>query len=383
MSSEAITAILPMRHDEPPAAAPRNLWLFSMPVDLAAFLGSAAASFVLLAIGYHYGLLASKTPDWAWVPAILMIDVAHVWATAFRVYFDPTELKRRPCLYTLVPVLGWAAGVALYAAGSLVFWRTLAYLAVFHFVRQQYGWVALYRARVGETGRLGKWIDTAAIYLATVYPLIYWHAHLPRKFWWFMKGDFDQIPSFIDQLVAPFYFLALALYALRALFLWFVARTPNPGKDVVVATTVVCWYVGIVAINSDYAFTVTNVVIHGIPYLVLVFWYWRGRQLQATESPAGSYLSGIAIFLATLWLIAYAEELIWDRSVWQERGWLFGEAWDADRWLVFLVPLLALPQLTHYVLDGFIWKRRSNPTFTLVTSPDCGVAPTPSAAAPH
>jgi hypothetical protein len=27
-----------------------------------------------------------------------------------------------------------------------------------------------------------------------------------------------------------------------------------------------------------------------------------------------------------------------------------------------LVPLLAVPQITHYVLDGFLWRRRSNPT---------------------
>jgi hypothetical protein len=50
-------------------------------------------------------------------------------------------------LYSLVPLLGFAIGVALYSEGELVFWRALAYLAVFHFIRQQYGWVALYRVR--------------------------------------------------------------------------------------------------------------------------------------------------------------------------------------------------------------------------------------------
>ena len=32
---------------------------------------------------------------------------------------------------------------------------------------------------------------------------------------------------------------------------------------------------------------------------------------------------------------------------------------------MYLVPLLALPQLTHYVLDGFIWRRKSNPEFPI------------------
>ena len=71
-------------------------------------------------------------------------------------------------------------------------------------------------------------------------------------------------------------------------------------------------------------------------------------------------------FLATLWLIAYVEELLWDRGVWHEREWLFGVAWDTGTLKILLVPLLALPQLTHYVLDGFIWRRKSNPNFSLI-----------------
>ena len=65
----------------------------------------------------------------------------------------------------------------------------------------------------------------------------------------------------------------------------------------------------------------------------------------------------LATFLGVLWLLAYAEEMIWDRAVWHDHGWLFGNAWDVGDLKIVLVPLLALPQLTHYILDGFIWKR--------------------------
>src|SRR5437016_6170632 len=164
------------------AATRRAVWLFSRNTDISVFLGSAVVSLLALWIGARAGVLYGETPDWAWVPAVLLIDVAHVWSTSFRVYLDTEELRRRPWLYSLVPVLGLAIGVALYSEGELVFWRALAYLAVFHFIRQQYGWVALYRVRAGERDALGKWIDTVAIYAATLYPLIYWHTHLPRKF---------------------------------------------------------------------------------------------------------------------------------------------------------------------------------------------------------
>jgi hypothetical protein len=349
-----------------PSVAPR-FWLFSGPVDLGVFLGSALLALAALWIGARAGVLNDRSPEWTWVPAVLLIDVAHVWGTGFRVYFNTNELKRRPWLYALVPILGFVIGIALYSEGELVFWRVLAYLAVFHFIRQQYGWVMLYRARVGERDQFGRWLDTVTIYLVTLYPLIYWHAHLPRQFWWFLENDFTAGPalSSLERLVRPLYWAVLSVYVFRAACRWWSWGRVNPGKDIVVITTAICWYTGIVVFNSDYAFTVTNVIIHGVPYLALVYWYARAQRPRAS-SPYRFVMRGPLSFLATLWVIAYVEELLWDRGVWHERAWLFGGSWDIGILKTFIVPLLALPQLTHYVLDGFIWRRKSNPDFSLI-----------------
>ena len=365
MSAELLTADLTGARTTR-AAAPKSRWLFSPRADVCVFGGSALVSLALLVLGARAGVLDSEAPDWTWVPAVLLVDVAHVYATAFRVYFDVEELKRRAWLYGFAPMVAFALGVALYSESAALFWRALAYLAVFHFVRQQYGWVAMYRARAGERGRVGWLVDSAAVYMATLYPLAYWHAHLPRRFWWFLPGDFAQLPAWVERIALPIYCLALGAYALRSLRAWVVRGEGNPGKDIVVATTVVCWYVGIVAFNSDYAFTVTNVVIHGVPYIALVWWYARMRAPQAGK--LYRQFARWPVFLATLWLLAYAEELLWDRGVWHERAWLFGAAWDWSSLKVFLVPLLALPQATHYVLDGFVWRRRSNPQLSSLTA---------------
>jgi hypothetical protein len=365
MSAETIPASIVETREQ--AAEARAWWLFSPRADVCVFLGSALVSLALLWVGGKAGALEGDAPDWAWVPAVLLVDVAHVYATGFRVYFDAGEFRRRAWLYGLAPAIALALGVALYSESDALFWRALAYLAVFHFVRQQYGWVAMYRARLGERGRVGWWIDAAAVYMATLYPLAYWHAHLPRKFWWFLPGDFARLPLWVEQSARPVYFLALGAYAMRSVHAWVVRGEGNPGKDVVVVTTAVCWYAGIVSYNSDYAFTVTNVVIHGVPYIALVWWYARLRAPRA----GGIYRRLVRwpfVFLATLWLLAYAEELLWDRGVWHERTWLFGGAWDLSTFKVFLVPLLALPQATHYVLDGFVWRRRSNPQISLFTN---------------
>jgi hypothetical protein len=209
---------------------------------------------------------------------------------------------------------------------------------------------------------LGKWVDTIAIYAATVYPLIYWHTHLPRRFWWFLAEDFTAIPPLIERVAEPIYWAALSAYAIRSSYRWLINGRGNLGKDIVVVTTAACWYVGIVAFNSDYAFTVTNVIIHGVPYLALIYWYGRARMTETKgRGVYRIFAGGPAAFLMMLWAFAYIEEMVWDRGVWQERGWFFGDPWDIASLKVVLVPLLALPQITHYVLDGFVWRRKSNP----------------------
>lgn len=344
----------------------RGWALFSPPVDLAAFLGSALLSLACLGIGGYLGLLGGDTPEWAWVVAVLLVDVAHVWATVFRVYADPQELARAPLLYGGVPLGGFLLGVLLYhLTGEQGFWRVLAYIAVFHFVRQQYGWVVLYRARRGESSAWGWRIDGMAVYMATIYPLVYWHAHLPRRFWWFMQGDFTPPrfdPAPLLTIAAALFWITTAVYIARALWQWRNGFT-NPGKHLVMATTAICWHVGVITFDSDYAFTVTNVLIHGIPYLVLVYAYGQDRESRSPHPRVYDiFRHGPLAFLVVLWAIAFIEELVWDRAVWHSRPGLFGSAGAVSpAALEVLVPLLALPQLVHYLLDGFVWKRASGP----------------------
>ncbi len=360
-----------MSSHAPPIAAifaPRDQgpWLFGRNTDLVAFGGSAAASFALLAIGSALGILHAETPPWVWLASVVAFDVAHVWSTAFRVYLDGREVRRRPLLYIGAPIGCYLLGVALYTVSSLTFWRVLAYAATFHFVRQQYGWVVLYRRRADERGSLDRILDTATIYAATIYPLIWWHGHLPRNFYWFLENDFVAgLATPVAQYLAPLYWGLLVAFVLRQVMLAATGRSVNAGKVLIVLTTWACWHVGIMVYDSDYAFTVTNVLIHGVPYMVLTYRYGRARAEQEPSSLIGRILNGgVAAFMAFCVVAAFAEETLWDQYIWHDHEWLFGEGMDLAGWaLVLLVPFLALPQAVHYALDGFIWKvRRGNPT---------------------
>ncbi len=349
--------------------------LFSPWVDALTFGGSAFIALAMLPLGAALGVLHDDSPGWTWIAAILLIDVAHVYATGFRVYFDTVELRRHLWLYTLTPLLAFLVGAAIYSESVGLFWSLLAYLAVFHFIRQQYGWVALYRSRDNDHESVGWWIDVSAIYLATIYPLVYWHAHLPRNFSWFTDGDFITLPPITVAILQPIYWAVLSVYAIRSIGRGVLRNQWNPGKDLVVITTALCWYIGIISLNSEYAFTVTNVIIHGVPYMVLIYWFRWHRGETSPSRRWQTTLGRVSLFLGAIWMLAYAEELLWDSGLSDQHRWLFswfhfrsgsdphgdGSMLARDLWLA---PLLAVPQITHYVLDGFIWKRsaRSDPS---------------------
>ena len=336
---------------------PDRAWLFSRRADLWSFAAPALLALVLVPLGPAGGEL----PLPGWVVAVLLVDVAHVWATIYRTYLDPELRVRRRGLLLGAPLAAYAVGVLLHQRSAATFWTCLAYLAAWHFVRQQYGWVALLHRKEGA-GPLDRALDTLTIYAATLGPLLWWHASLPRRFDWFVSGDFADglVPPWLGEAAVGLSSTLLLVFVLRQV----VRAARGEGlwltKVVVVLGTFACWHVGIVLTDSDWAFTVTNVLIHGVPYFVLVWRYGRRG-----DAPAGSVAAWVfggarwAVYYAVLVALAWAEELGWDRLVWHEHGQLFPgpEVSLSAGALALLVPLLALPQAVHYVLDAFIWRR--------------------------
>jgi hypothetical protein len=331
----------------------RSPWLVSARFDLAVFVAPALLSLVAAAAS---GVLADpdhQTPTWAWLLLVVGIDVAHVHGTTLRVYLDRRELRRRRALYLLVPVLGFIVAALAYAATPLLFWRTLAYLAVFHFVRQQIGWARLYRRRAGERSRFDARLDEATLYAAMLYPVLVWHTRLPVQFHWFLAGDFiSGLPLMAANVaVVPWAALLLVFFA-RQLQLGLRGEPLHTGKLLLVATTAATWWLGIVYFANDFAFTVTNVVAHGVPYMAMSFRV--GRAAQPVRSWPYRRFAFYALMLCAL---AFGEEWLWDAGVWQDQPRLFpAPELDTASIAGMLVPLLALPQIVHYVLDAYLWR---------------------------
>ncbi|NRD60793.1 hypothetical protein HRD49_03435 [Corallococcus exiguus] len=347
----------------PRLLSPAQAWLFGPGADLSVFAGSALVSVAFVLAAPWLGAVGD-TPAWAWLLFVVGVDVAHVWSTLFRTYLDGDEVSRRPGLYVGAPLAAYTAGVFAYMVSPGAFWSLFAYVALFHFIRQQYGWMALYdrKARVSAFERR---LDAAAIYAATLGPAVWWHANLPRSFWWFVENDFiSGLPRWMGTAALGAHAAVLTLWAGFQCLRIARGEGVQAGKVLLVVATWVAWFGGIVLARDDFAFTVMNVVLHGVPYFALLFRYARGRHAEGGFGELGVLLrAGLPGFLLFLAGLALLEEGLWDVLVWHDRPVLFGDSGpvlEADV-LALVVPLLALPQATHYVLDAFIWKAGKEP----------------------
>lgn len=308
-------------------------------------------------------------PPQAWLLLIVGVDVAHVYSTLWRTYLDPTEFLRHRNLLTYTPVAVWVGGILLYSIGPMVFWRVLAYLAVFHFVRQQYGFLSVY-ARQQNRPKWERWIDAATIYGLTLYPILYWHTHLPRNFSWFVEGDFLALNAPWLAEVGFWIYLLIALVYVGKELKMSLQRGVNLPKNLIVLGTGLSWYCGIVLRNGDMAFTATNVIAHGLPYIAMVWIYGRKKHPPHAAAKApnawmkwGFRVAFLPAFVGVLLALAYLEEGLWDGLVWRDHTAIFPWAEvlpfvSESATLAIIVPLLSLPQVTHYIVDGFIWKIR-------------------------
>jgi hypothetical protein len=337
--------------------AQENHWLVKKNFDLTWIISpSFIVSFVVILL--H---LLNAAPDevspFSWLILVVFIDVSHVWSTLFRTYLNVEKRKLYAKELFLAPLFAYFVGVVLHSFGTIVFWRFLAYLAVFHFIRQQYGIYSLYYLK-NFKNRVPLF-NKVTIYGATVIPVLIWHCEGQQSFNWFLNGDFLFLPS---PLMATF----LKTFGAILYLSFFLKDVLVEKKSLLSATnlflmgTILSWWCSIVWIKTDWAFSATNIVSHGVPYFALVY----AKDMKQKEKLFWPKKAPVLMMFLMLFGIGYVEEASWAHFIWQENmsvfpSFLKGTSIGDSALLALLVPLLSLPQFTHYILDGFIWRNKT------------------------
>ncbi|MBK7570524.1 MAG: hypothetical protein IPI10_02485 [Bacteroidetes bacterium] len=347
-----------------------NSWIKSRLYDFLFILFPPFACLLVIYFFPHLFINEKHESELLWFILIVCIDVGHVYSTIYRTYMDKETIRKNRMLFFLSPLLLYLTGVMLHSIHPLFFWRAMAYLAVFHFIRQQYGFMRLY-SRNEKQNPIFRKIDGVTIYAATLYPMIYWHTQGKQNFNWFIENDFFYINQ--PGLTPVFFVVYLAIlfiYLVKEIFIVFTEKKFNLPKNLLMLGTIVSWYMGIVYFKGDLTFTLLNVVSHGIPYYALVWAYGNNQQKKITMKENWMKLffnpKNIFLFVGFLVVLAYLEEMLWDGFIWKEHNSVFPltnllpDLTGFKSLTSLVIPLLALPQLMHYFIDGFIWKMKKD-----------------------
>ena len=337
-------------------------WIVSPGVDLAALALPALATGVVLVLPQPEGLSL-----WNFLWLVVAFDVAHVWATVYLTYGDAAVVKRRPLLLWLPIPLAFFAAFRLHEHSPTLYWTALAYVAIHHFASQQYGFVAVYRALGPKAGAYDRSLDKLTLWTGALVPVIAWHAS-PAGFDWFGHGEEFLAP--LDPGLIPDLYLVYAGTGLTYVGRQVQLATRgafNLPKNAWMLASWSSWAVGLAWADHPLVALAAINLLHGVPFLFLVF--VRVRRRYAAEPEASGLVPWLVrnpwSFVAPLIAIALLEELLWEGLVWGNYVALWTELDPTATSLV--VALLALPQTVHYVLDGWIWKMDgSNPDLQLL-----------------
>jgi hypothetical protein len=310
-------------------------------------------------------------PLWAFLLLIVAFDVSHVWATAYITYLDTDALKRRKWLFLLPIPLSFLVAFRVHSHSPALFWTLLAYVAIYHFLKQQWGFIALYKARGKERSSFDYHLDKWTLWVGALGPVLLWHASPARQFDWFNAGEFKivaiptEFRADIMGIMAVFggvYVARQCVHGLNGSF--------NVGKNLWMASAWISWGVGIGLSGHPLISAAFLNLFHGIPFLVLV-WYRCNRRWEGEQGGPSGVLAWLSQrrnwiwFYALILVLAVAEEALWDGVVWgvylpsifgSEGGALSASA------LSVWVAILSVPQIVHYFLDAWVWTfDESNP----------------------
>ncbi|MCB9590723.1 MAG: hypothetical protein H6718_35275 [Polyangiaceae bacterium] len=364
-----------------PAASP---WLVSAPFDLLWFFGGGLLSLIAIALPLYAGVPMALL-FWIW---LLGFDGPHMMAAYTRTYADRQawQTKRRLLLITLLAFLvGPACLVVDRLAGSDSFTAFLGFATLYglyHVIRQHYGFIALYSAKVGQRDALSYRIDRYALYLGA------WLPYLAFVFTHPKARALLGLEPLDEPLSALVWATALGFGAALLAFVWNFLRTPARSLPKLTYSLLSVGLYGLAyywvarfepvygASNGpDQDFLLLSVVLtvfHNVQYIALVYVHNRSRYVapgkMALSGRLAPWISKTALryvavclgFSLVYWLLA-ASSAIYPSWGGLQAQLLVGTTLGGISLNRFALALWWGLALHHYWLDQRIWRIKEDP----------------------
>lgn len=315
-----------------------------------------------------------------WLPAIalasvtLLITAPHHFVTWLRTYGIDEEWKR----WKTRLIVGPLVLIALVAAG--VKWApiTLALIAILwdhqHSIMQQYGFARIYDFKAKTGGPRTAIFDLSlgwVLYLNLVItaPLFtrFWVGELVR---WQLSptAEFVRNIQLVSWTVAGLFLVAYVghmIWGLRS------GHRINPVKLFFISASYFLWYFTSWHTDSILVFGIAHRIMHGLQYIVMVYWYIRRKTQPTDDQPQQTQVSKLVSpgriirFMVACLIYAVAFQLLSGQPLERFGFGLvnFSARFSLDEaYHIYAESVFSIMALTHFYFDSFIWKVREQRT---------------------
>lgn len=319
-----------------------------------------------------------------WLPFValasvtLWVTMPHQFASWLRAYGHFEDLKR----WKLQLIVGPAVIFALALTGTLAAPLTLLLLIMVwdhqHSLMQQHGFGRIYDFKAGTGAPSTRRFDLALhwvlygnmVLTAPLFTMI-WVRELYR---WNLpvSARSVQVLQAASWTVAGAYLVVYTGHVIGAVRRGYAV---NPVKYAFLFASYFLWYFCAWATTSILAYGIAHRLMHGLQYIVIVFWFLRRKSETESSVDPATWLTGAGhakMFIAACAGYAVFYQLILAQP-WEEFGFGlidFSGVYEAipefglsamesgGAYQIFAAIMIDGLTLTHYYLDSFIWKVR-------------------------
>jgi hypothetical protein len=325
-----------------PVARPAYRWIVSRSVDLSLIIGSALAGYVylLLFIAVHVKI------SYLWWFWSVGFDGTHIFGTASRTYFDSEARARHRKLLLGSLLFFFSLGPLMVLAGLKGYLALLVGVwAYYHVIRQHYGFMVLYKVKNRDLRPLDNALDRVFIGVMLVFPPFHrFFLHHPEELG--LRFSFPRAEPVLWTVATA----TAALYLARQIVRYRAGDSLDVPKQLLLAAIIPLHWLTF-AYMSWQAAVPTVTIVHNLQYHAIVWFHNRNRY----SGPAGGQRHGRIPAAVGRSLLAYAAAGLVFSLAYRVPGFQLGQLSD----LAF--GFFCGFGLTHYYLDGRIWRVRHDP----------------------
>jgi hypothetical protein len=310
-----------------------------------------------------------------WLPAValasitLCITAPHHFATWLRTYGTKEDWQRWKTRLIVGPI----ALIVLVVAGITWVPWTLFLVTIMwdhqHSIMQQYGIARIYDFKAKSGGQRTPRFDLTLCWILFIN--LFLTAPLFTRFWvrelyrWHLPVSVETV-HVVHQCSWWFTGLFLTTYLVHVAMTLRAGDSLNPIKLAFIGASFFLWYFTAWQTDSILVFGIAHRLMHGLQYIVIVYWYVRRKQQSRDEGDrdrvAGLFSRGKVLRFVTACLVyAFVFQLLAGQPL-ERFGFgvvnFAGQVNYDEAFAVYAATVINLAALTHYYFDSFIWKVR-------------------------